>query len=794
MRYQWMLPILLLLSTPGLAQPPNESADGRCEGHTLATTPGDSAKVDQTWALRVIRAGAPVYAQAEGDAPASDSLGFGLAVEPLRVAAAADTGRIQIKRPSDREALGWMDRADLLCRFTPLRTAPTGGIERKAFIRTAPAVPGQVPTVQAYPGPQLTDCAAGGGCKALSRFDLLFVYAEDPRSERQLLAFEHSLLDDEVKPVGWVQATQTIPWHTRFGLRPSDQVEKTWLYASPDAAFRRNRSLAFPVLGNRDGRWYGYPMHLPLVDKEQFGGRWLYKIAAPGPQLNIGEDPYASIDEEAIKQLKGVDVLFLIDGTRSMGPFVVQAADRVETLADELAAGNTGHSTNHFRFGYRIYRDRFADAPSAWGCTNGVCEGLPLDRTDCGFAPAKTEASRDQVVKGLRAVKTSEEQIDGYPEALFAGIGQAIDDLGGCDGRLKVLVVIGDHGDNAAAVPAELRRKIENTARNFLVFFIQTPKAKSAGDYTAAYTKFQTDADAVLRLVISQDSFLGQPLEAERARALLHLGDAAATGQAIRDLIARYSSSSAVNEVLDAIRGGEALDAYLVGRMQQGDLPVLFWKRVYDKLCDDEDRRLGRQCTEPVNQVVDYAWAPVGDDWTPEVWLDVPDVDFWLNTLERLREPSGGSAEAQRQAFVGLLLDVLQRQVGRPPIPDTGETFEQFVLRRGALPVREQSPLLGYDLATLRQIEPCELRRLQSWSGQVHDLLATIKASPTFKPELRLQDYSDNCAGLSDSGRRIQSMQLTSPSAWGLLSPDGTGSYEHDLRGVRYWLPQAFLP
>jgi hypothetical protein len=797
MRYRWRLLLLLtllMLDTAVLAQPPlKESANGLCEGHELRTTTGDRTKVDQSRALRVIRAGAPAFDQADGAVSVVALLPFGTPVDPLRVASAADTGRIQVKRTNEGQPLGWMNRADLLCRDKPLRTAPTGGIERKAFIKTAPATPHQPQSVKAYPGPDLTECPAGGGCRPLSRFELLFVYAEDPQTARLLLAFEPSLVDDEVRPVGWVPAGQTIPWHTRYGLRPADHVAETHLYASPDAAFRRNDSQALPVLGNQDGRWYRYAMHLPLVHKEEIGGQWLYKIAAPGPKLNVGEDPFARIDEDPIVALKGVDVLFLIDGTRSMGPRIAQAADRVRTLADELVAGNTGHSGNHFRFGYRIYRDRFADA-APWRCTNGVCEGLALDRTDCDFDSAATASSRDKVVAGLRAVKTSEEQADYYPEALFAGISQAIDDLGGCDDRLKVLVVIGDHGDNAEILPAPLRYKIENAARDFLMFFIQTPRAESAKDYGSAYERFQEHARAVLGLVYSRSTFLDRSLEPERARALLRLDDADGTGQAIRNLIAGYTSSSAVNEVLDAIRGGEALDAFLRERMQHGDLPVLFWERVYAKLCDDDDRRLGRQCTEPVEHTVDYAWAPVDEEWTPEVWLDTRDLDDWIRALDRLSGASSGSAEAQRQAFVGLLLDVLQRQVGQPPIPETGETFEQFVQRRGALPVREQSPLLGYELETLREIETCELRRLQLWAGQVHKLLSSVQPHPQLKAEFTLKGYPDNCAGISDSGRRIPSMQVNPPSAWGLLTADGAGRYEHDLRGVRFWLPQAFLP
>lgn len=140
-------------------------------------------------------------------------------------------------------------------------------------------------------------------------------------------------------------------------------------------------------------------------------------------------------------------------------------------------------------------------------------------------------------------------------------------------------------------------------------------------------------------------------------------------------------------------------------------------------------------------------------------------------------------------------MDELNRRVGAPPIPETGETLEQSALRKDALPVRPQSPLLGYELPVLRQIEPCELRRRQAWTDMHHQLLAGVMARPQYKPSFGLEDYPDNCSGITDSGRHIQCIVLYHPSDWKPLGADARASYEQRLRGsVRYWLPMEYLP
>ncbi|WP_133513240.1 hypothetical protein [Candidatus Thiosymbion oneisti] len=789
MRTLYILPVLLLFAARVGAVP----GEGSCTGYKFRTYPDDPTKINETLPLRILRHGAPVYPSPSG----GDSLSsrtFGELVEPVTLSADPAGGRIQIKRPGDAKPLGWMERTDLLCRNRPLIE---NYIERKAFIRTATGPNDSSEPVRSFPGPDLDDCPNPGmkGCRTLSRFELLFVFARNPDTKRLLLAHEYYLNDDDIL-VGWVPEEQTVPWNTRLGLRPADQVEETRMYPNARAAATADDTRAYPVKGNRDGRWYTYPHHPPLLDREDVDGRAVYKVAAPGPKARIDEDPYLpNQGTGSIVALKGADVFFLIDGTESMTPHIRAVEEVASTLAEELTGDKEGgHRSNHYRFGFRIFRDHYADTAPALDCQGGLCEKLLIDREDCSQNSRTMDESRRRFLAAIKEVKASSNDHNDYPNRLFAGIEQAIQDMGGCNDRLKVLIVIGDHGDRLPEVPDRLRTKIRAFASDSLIFFIQTPAESDTIDYQDAYAKFKWDARAVLRLVYPDGRFLGRDIK--RKATLLSLSDAEQTKAKIKEIVDQYSSSRAVNELMTAIRGGESLDDFLHDRMGKGDLPVLFWERVYRKLCAEDDRRLGRQCTEPVDHVVDYAYVPVSDDWTEEVWLGLDDLDFWLRTLRDLSKTGGRSATEERAAFIRALISLLETKIGKPLRIQTGESFEEFMWRKSGLPVRAHSPLLGYELRELRRIEPCELRRLKLWAGSIYELLNGIKASPRLKPSFVLEDNTSKCNGITDQGRKLQKMRLAPASSWKRLGRDERATFEHEIAGglIRYWLPQAYLP
>jgi len=147
----------------------------------------------------------------------------------------------------------------------------------------------------------------------------------------------------------------------------------------------------------------------------------------------------------------------------------------------------------------------------------------------------------------------------------------------------------------------------------------------------------------------------------------------------------------------------------------------------------------------------------------------------------------------QKDRFAELLAEKVQQIVGKPPIKDSGQTLEDYVKRRGGLPVPSFSPLLQYELREIRNMESCELRRLSNWIRLTRDILSQIRADGTLRPVFVKREYPvEQCPSASEKGKKIPRIEIQSPVK---LGKDDSYRYDHAFRGeTRYWLPEEFFP
>ena len=399
--------------------------EGSCVGFSFPLQ-SDNKTVDSILVLRVLRHEAEVYQEA------ASSLGyihlpFGEFLEPIAVSEAHDRGRIQIRKIANKEALGWMKREDLLCRNTPLLNDKE--LERKLFIRIPPAKASTSGVISAYPVPQGSECF--NRCKLLSRFELYFIFVEDPESKRYLLADQYRL-DENSALVGWVEMDAGIPWDTTLGLRPAEQ-DGTQIHIAPELKEAAEQKGTI-ILGGKD--WYKYPMHIPLLDLREYQSKQYFYIAAPGVGVRSVEGFSDSTASEELKQafegfqapptleeLKRVDVFIVLDGTFSMEPYIKEARKVAQAIV-EAFSNTASYKESSARFGFRVYRDEYAG-------NHGVGEGLGLS-TDCNPSYESMRANQNKFNQEIAKVKASSlDQVlnDGYPENLFYGLRQAILDM-----------------------------------------------------------------------------------------------------------------------------------------------------------------------------------------------------------------------------------------------------------------------------------------------------------------------------------------------------------------------------
>ncbi len=168
---------------------------------------------------------------------------------------------------------------------------------------------------------------------------------------------------------------------------------------------------------------------------------------------------------------------------------------------------------SYFRFGYRIFRDTYADGISDLNCRGGVCEGMPLSNScDIPELGQRLAASRKNArdflgrFADVRITSLTEDKRnnDLPPEALFAGIRQALADATPCGQRIKLLFVIGDAPDNSRDLPNLLKDKLVAWNGQRLLYFIAPPRNKSR--FPNMVDRFNEQATAMFNLTVSDVS------------------------------------------------------------------------------------------------------------------------------------------------------------------------------------------------------------------------------------------------------------------------------------------------
>jgi len=788
-------------------------SSGSCEGHVFDLK-DDGKKVVFYYPLYALRDNIPVYTEENSDR-VSYVLPFAERATPLEISVSADSGRIKIKKYDalpDALALGWVDRHELLCTPYPLQL--NNGLERKAFINTAAQQKKPLKGVPVYKSYDKDFVCEVEQCRLdpLGRFDLYYIAAEDTDNQRYLLASEADFTVGRPL-VGWIDACDIIPWNTTLQVRPKDNVEAVTaipgLIPGLDLSMHNcsveNKTSSFiaeegiTLTGGRS--WYKLPYHLPVLAQEN----GYYQLAAPGRGLANFEyiEKRSNATDDLQSRFEHIDVFFLIDGTSGMQTYIDELQRLIPRLETELKKSPDSAAIKP-RFGFRIYRDSYAGS-------RGLGETLPLS-SGCQSLEHNTATHFQQQ---LSAVSDSgadpREKGDSYPEALFAGMQQALDDMESCPDHLKLLFVIGDHGDNAVNPPASLLKSLNETFDLFTLFFVQTPgTGKEAGfasadacfnaspivDFSAnnpahAYERFQRQACDMLESVAHHNGMNARDyfnLNALSDTNLKHLD------RFIQSNIEQFSNVSTVEEVIARLRGGQSVQSLIEAGLQEGDVPAIYWRHLKKDAC----QKMPELCDQPSSQNVFFMYAPVSDKWEEEMWISDAQLDEWFNLLRPLSKISKTkSPTEQKNEFIETLKHKIQTLFGMT-ISDSNEAektlYQLLEKRKVVLPMRKDSPLLQYTFSEIRDMEGCEFVRLIKWTANILDVLEKVSGNPSLKLVLAHNDYDhDMCPVISQKGRNIKRLAIEKVAP--LNHEDDRYSYRQDFRGKPiYIIPTGFLP
>ncbi|MBF0446848.1 MAG: hypothetical protein HQL67_01465 [Magnetococcales bacterium] len=822
------------------------------------------------WAglVRVLRQDASLFSAKGGEKP-EGFLIFNQHAEVL--AEQGDWIKVHALRyKGHQEMTGWMKKKDLLCRDQPVKG--DSGLEMKFFIKTNMVARGKdqaPPTVQVYQDPEMKDCVGGqGNCReGASRFHMYFVF--DQNEEAYLLADRFRLEEDDTV-LGWVSKDDGFLWNNAFSIRPREDLltpdgqaaGTICTYENLSDAVSRNQTKCSPVQGGNT--WFKSALRIPvleMVDSKNrhisptgLGGtvnqRRFFKVALARPGLvgrRVSDDKIAIStglasqiipgfkSYESLSSKKNVDIFFLLDATASMEPVfdAVRGTDKKRGVIQEIIEdlkNVQGFKETQFRFGFRVYRDPYADKLFPNGLGDGVGEGHPLP-SSCNLGPLEQGEAYNSFQSAITDVRVSESDTsDDYQENLYGGLAQVLEkDIVSCPDHLKILFVIGDNGYksivgkrlvkyknpyNRETLVDLLKSGIKGS--NIIPFFIQTPsRAEGVSHpvaYRRAYDQFTEQTKYLLQNSLPPNSFFGEhALRMDEDRMVDRLVST----------VEKLGSSELIDEIILDVRGGAALSAVIERlRRERIDIPGVYWHILKQGACGE----LGDQCENRVFDTTRIGYVEADDKVIEELWVSSSALSSWIRILRGFEGYFDLPESQLRRALISAMILGLQQEIRRPPIDVSGETPAEYAQRRGGLPVRSHSPLLSYNVNALSAermdrnkdgrlivldhnknplldkegneisaVPACELRRLALWAIKSKEMLEIVEQDfkrPTFEV---LPYESRRCPDATQNGRAL--MRINGSIQRTPLGPDKSYRFAHTFGGRRgYWIPQEYLP
>lgn len=387
--------------------------------------------------------------------------------------------------------------------------------------------------VLSRPGAKLRD--AGGNATPLPAFSVLYVYAEGGDPADPLLAVGRGTRGAE----GWVQASRTEEWRTMLVMSyaPNTGRNRTVFFSSEDAVFdildlEEGSAEAIRRVHDQiaDGTYdpqqivaiepaltvnsVERPYLMPVLDfiqtsTETHGDVTILQLAALNRDstdtATTGAQPVGQdrISVQADARDFRVGVAFVVDTTRSMGPYIDRAKDFVRDISSGLAAQGLQDRFDFALVGYRDNTDRAQDVGY-------------LRRVYRDFG-SPTEAAT--LFSSVNEMQPATSSTVNWREDAFAGIDLAIGELNWAEVDTRLVFLITDAsprsvGDilaaNSQMGPETINALAAQRNISLFVLHMQTEEAARISQDTEGYDDTARGQQLYARMSQTGDSAISK--------------------------------------------------------------------------------------------------------------------------------------------------------------------------------------------------------------------------------------------------------------------------------------------
>ncbi len=786
----------------------------------------------------------------------------------------SNESRLEV-RDFDGNGPYWVDRASVLCREYPVRDE-SQGIYRRAFTKVIKDEVNENPVVALpAPGYPQVNCDPVK-CPKLQRFAMNYVWAVEEKNgvEYYLLAngFE---TPESIGFIGWVDSNRLFDWDTSIGFLPVPKdrdaanfppdsrgiedyddtvnlVESQYFlcgYASPQDIGREEKCQKIFA----DDSWYANKYRPPLLGTgTTSNGREYVKIALSSTGLATAAT--REIDAEGFKH---IDVMYVLDGTKSMTTAIAAIAGTnhtegvVQRLNSELTQVMKSKGGS-YRAGFQIFRDAIFDKSTGriLNADGGINEGFALNDQNCdsGWQSDSDPQAYSRFISEFSNVRAKDKSINGvtdrdFHENTFGGLSRAIANSKGCSNRLKIFILVGDHGystelqsskGNRVFSIDELSQRLygnDQTRALFdippQIFAIHMPNTRFESDAKQAHRDFRNQT---LELAGKRcDTFKRRAAQSTEDEAIRrYQNEYKKCKRNSTGVVAKISNSDSIESIVDKVSSlvnervvdtQEVIDR-IVNEIESGG------NNVYD-LVDSEEFRdrfnMPAQMTQDMLEVicsqagmnacsgevefVQELYVPYPDNSSDhpvelqeEIWLSDTEFRKWIRLLEMLVDVEGVD---RREEYQEAIIEMFQSVLKIDPAVSNEAAFTD-ILTHSDLPAIKESPIMGYsmgDLLDRARVSTCEMEVLKDYMRDKLEALNVLKDGKHIPVTPR---YPVSCGNLSPQGEKLIPRGVSEIVRVGPRDERGLDVEDYEQfkfiwpmgnnQNNVYWIPKLYLP
>lgn len=355
------------------------------------------------------------------------------------------------------------------------------------------------------PGAALASSPGGAGHGAIPAFTRFYVYGRETDSGAEWLEVG---ADSHGTVKGWLRAEQAVPWRQQLALaftppgtrqpvlffkdrQPLADILDQQNPAKEAAAIRKAlanngrepRIVAIEPATSVDinKKFYLLPI---LQAEEVYSAKGptvrLLQVASVTDDTAQGAAGTNGQDQQSMMKTFSAAVVFVIDSSISMGPYIERTREAVRRISRKVEAA---HLENQVRFGLVAFR-----GPGK--------NGKPIEYTSRMFAdPGKVRNGQDFLAK-VAALKEAPVSTAYFDEDPYAGVMTAMRDVNWFDYGARFIILITDAGAISAGEPGsstgldakEVRLEAKHRGIALYTLHLRTPEgikdhAKAQGQY-----------------------------------------------------------------------------------------------------------------------------------------------------------------------------------------------------------------------------------------------------------------------------------------------------------------------